>query len=247
MNTLTNLLQEKKIKALILDMDGVITHTSKIHADAWKRMVDTFLRKRGEEEGKVYEPMDADKDYRAFVDGVPRHKAVRDLFKARGIELPEGTPEDYMGKETVVGMGNLKNMYFLELIKQGVEVYQDTVEWLKQQQKDGRRIAVVSSSKNCHDILQRAGLDRFFEVRVDGLTMATQGLQPKPAPDIFLEAAKQLGVAPGETAVFEDAVAGIQAAKAGNFALVIGIDRSNNGKSLQNSGADMIIHNFENV
>ncbi|MBF9254780.1 beta-phosphoglucomutase family hydrolase [Pontibacter sp. 172403-2] len=246
MNTLNELLQEKNIKALILDMDGVVTHTAKIHADAWKRMADTFLRKRGEEEGKEYEPMDADKDYRTFVSGVPRHQAVRDLFKSRGIELPEGTPDDYMGKETVVGLGNLKNMYFLELIKQGVEVYEDAVEWLKQQQKAGRRIAVVSSSKNCHDILQRAGLERFFEERVDGLTVLTQGLHPKPAPDIFLEAAKRLGVAPGEAAVFEDAVTGIQAAKAGNFALVVGIDRDNNAVDLQLSGADLIIHNFEN-
>ncbi|WP_242919385.1 HAD family hydrolase [Pontibacter liquoris] len=247
MSTLNNLLQEKNIKALILDMDGVITHTAMIHAEAWKRMVDTFLRKRGEQDGKAYEPMDAEKDYSAYVDGVPRHTAVRNLFKAKGIELPEGTPEDYTGKETVVGLGNLKNMYFQEMIKQGVEVYEDTVEWLKQQQKAGRRIAVVSSSKNCHDILQRAGLERFFEERVDGLTAATEGLQHKPAPDLFLETAKRLNVSPSETAVFEDAPKGIQAAKAGNFALVVGIDRGGNKAPLEESGADLIIQGFENA
>ncbi len=244
MNTLNNLLQEKNIKALIVDMDGVVTHTAKIHADAWKRMVDTFLRKRGEEEGKEYEPMDEEKDYRAYIDGVPRHQAVRDLFAARGITLPEGTPEDYNGKATVAGLGNLKNMYFLELIKQGVEVYNDTVAWLKQQQDTGKRLAIVSSSKNCHDILQRAGLLRFFEERVDGLTVVTQNLQPKPAADMFLEAANRLGVSPAETAVFEDAPAGIQAAKAGNFALVVGIDRGTDSQSLQQSGADLVISGF---
>ncbi|WP_347159025.1 HAD family hydrolase [Pontibacter chitinilyticus] len=247
MSTLTNLMQEKNIKALIVDMDGVITHTSQIHADAWKRMVDTFLRKRGEEEGKEYELMDAEKDYQAYVYGVPRHTAVRNLFKSRGIDLPEGTPEDYMGKETVVGLGNLKNMYFLELVKQGVEVYEDTVEWLKQQQQAGKRLAVVSSSKNCHDILQRAGLDRFFEVRVDGLTAAKEGLQPKPAPDLFLEAAKCLEVKPEEAAVFEDDAQGIEAAKAGNFGLAVGINRGAKEQQLQASGADLLISNFASL
>jgi beta-phosphoglucomutase family hydrolase len=245
MSTLNQLLQEKHIKALILDLDGVVTQTARVHAQAWKRMFDAYLKQRGEHEGKHYPPLDIGTDYRELIDGIPRYDGVRNFLESRGISLPEGSPEDEAGDETVGGLGNLKNLYFHELVKQGgVDVYDDTVAWLKQQRKNGMRTAVISASKNCVEVLHAAGIERLFEEHVDGLQSAQLKLKGKPAPDIFLEAARRLGVTPQEAAIFEDARKGVQAGKAGEFALVVGIDRTHDAAGLEESGADLVIQEF---
>jgi beta-phosphoglucomutase family hydrolase len=245
MSTLSSLLNEKKIRAVILDLDGVVTQTALVHAQAWKRMFDSYLKKRGEEEGKQYEPLVIETDYREHIDGIPRYDGVRNFLQSRGVALPEGTPEDEAGEETIAGLGNLKNLYFQELLRQnGVDVYKDTVAWLKQQRKAGMKTAIISASKNCVDVLQAAGLEHLFEEHVDGLQASELGLKGKPAPDIFLEAAKRLGVQPQEAAVFEDARKGVQAGKAGGFSLVVGVDRGHDEAGLKQSGADLVIREF---
>ncbi|MCP2045074.1 beta-phosphoglucomutase family hydrolase [Pontibacter sp. HSC-36F09] len=245
MNTLQQNLQEKNIKALIFDLDGVVTQTARVHAQAWKRMFDAYLQKRGEEEGKHYEPLDIETDYREYIDGIPRYDGVRNFLESRGITLPEGSPEDETGHETVSGLGNLKNMYFQELVRQGgVDVYDDTIAWIKQQKQNGMRTAVISASKNCVDVLHAAGIEQLFEEHVDGLQSSELGLIGKPAPDVFLEAARRLGIAPAQAAVFEDARKGVQAGKAGGFGLVVGIDRTHDEAGLKASGADLVIKEF---
>lgn len=248
MNTLQQNLQDKNIKALIFDLDGVVTQTARVHAQAWKRMFDAYLQKRGEKEGKHYEPLDIETDYREHIDGIPRYDGVRNFLESRGIRLPEGAPEDEEGQETVGGLGNLKNMYFQELVRQeGVDVYDDTIAWLKQQKQHGLRTAIISASKNCVDVLHAAGIAQLFEEHVDGLQASQLGLKGKPAPDVFLEAARRLGIAPQEVAVFEDARKGVQAAKAGGFGLVVGVDRTHDQAALKAGGADLVIQEFPKV
>ena len=230
---------------MILDLDGVVTQTALVHAQAWKRMFDSYLKKRGEEEGKHYEPLVIETDYREHIDGIPRYDGVRNFLQSRGVSLPEGTPEDEPGEETIAGLGNLKNMYFQELLRQdGVEVYKDTIAWLERQREAGMKTAIISASKNCVDVLHVSGLAQHFEEHVDGLQASALGLKGKPAPDVFLEAAKRLGVQPQEAAVFEDARKGVQAAKAGGFGLVVGIDRAHDEAGLKESGADLVIREF---
>ncbi|MBX0334984.1 beta-phosphoglucomutase family hydrolase [Pontibacter sp. HSC-14F20] len=248
MDTLQQYLQENNIKALIFDLDGVVTQTARVHAQAWKRMFDAYLQKRGEEEGKHYEPLDIETDYREYIDGIPRYDGVRNFLESRGITLPEGSPEDETGHETVSSLGNLKNMYFQELLKQeGVDVYDDTIGWLQREKQKGMRTAVISASKNCVDVLHAAGIEQLFEEHVDGLQSSELGLKGKPAPDIFLEAARRLGIVPAETAVFEDARKGVQAGKAGGFGLVVGIDRTHDEAGLKASGADLVFQKFPSI
>ncbi|WP_266205763.1 trehalose-phosphatase [Pontibacter kalidii] len=236
------LLESKQVKALIFDLDGVITRTARVHANAWKRMFDDYLKQRGQLEGKVYEPLNIATDYRRYIDGIPRYDGVRNFLSSRSITLPEGTPVDEPGKETVAGLGNLKNAYFHDLLQQGgVEVYPDTVAFVKEMRQRGYRTAVISASKNCQAILAAAVLEALFEVRVDGVLSAELGLKGKPAPDIFLEAARRLQVKPEQAAVFEDALAGVEAGKAGGFALVVGIDRTNQAEELSKHGADVVL------
>ncbi|NDK54300.1 beta-phosphoglucomutase family hydrolase [Pontibacter sp. BT213] len=233
------------MKALILDLDGVITQTAKLHSQAWKKMFDVYLERKGRKEGITYQPLTIATDYRQLIDGIPRYDGVRNFLESRNIHLPEGDPDDEPGKETIAGLGNLKNLYFQEFIKQGmVDVYPDTINWLKQQRRQGLRTAVISASKNCEAILASVGLMELFDVRVDGVVSAKLNLKGKPAPDIFLEAARQLGVKPNEAAVFEDALAGVQAGKAGQFAIVVGIDRTGDAAALKQHGADLVIQNF---
>lgn len=243
--SLAQLLKDKNIKALILDMDGVITQTAKVHAAAWKRMFNDYLQQRGKQEGKAYEPLQIATDYRQYIDGIPRYDGVQNFLASRNIELPEGTAEDAPGTETVAGLGNLKNDYFRELVQRdGVDAYDDTVKFLEKRKSEGYRTAVISASKNCQAILSAAGLKDLFEVRVDGVVSAALGLKGKPAPEIFLEAARQLGVSPQEAAVFEDAQAGVAAGKAGGFALVVGINRTDQAAELTEHGADLVLDKF---
>ncbi|WP_242928246.1 trehalose-phosphatase [Pontibacter vulgaris] len=242
---LENALNRKSIKALILDLDGVVTQTAKLHANAWKHMFDDYLLQRGKQDKKEYEPLSIPLDYRQYIDGIPRYDGVRNFLKTRSISLPEGSPQDEPGKETVAGLGNLKNQYFLELVKQGgAEVYTDTISWLEQQRRLGRQTAIISASKNCQAILRGAGIENLFDVRVDGVVAEELGLKGKPDPAIFLEAARKLRVLPQQAAIFEDALAGVKAGKAGNFALVVGVNRGNAANTLLHNGADLVISNF---
>ncbi|GAB3533314.1 hypothetical protein GCM10027443_18610 [Pontibacter brevis] len=244
-SNLSQLFAQKNIKALIFDLDGVITQTAKVHANAWKKMFDDYLLQRGGQEQLVYKPLDIATDYRDYIDGMPRYDGVRNFLASRNIVLPEGTAADAAGKETVAGLGNLKNDYFQELIRQeGVEVYADTVSFIKQMIVQGFRTAVISASKNCQAILAAAGLEELFEVRVDGVVSIELGLKGKPAPDVFTEAARQLGVLPDQAAVFEDALAGVEAGKAGGFALVVGINRTDEASELLKHGADLVLDKF---
>jgi beta-phosphoglucomutase family hydrolase len=246
LSSLHHLLEEKNINALIFDLDGVITQTAKVHALAWKRMFDDYLLKRGEQEGKVYKPLHIATDYRQYIDGIPRYDGVRNFLASRGIVLPEGNTKDAAGKETVAGLGNLKNYYFQNLVTEdGVEVYDDTVTFVKQHKARGYRMAVISASKNCQAILAAAGLEALFEVRVDGMVSLELGLKGKPAPDVFTEAARQLGVQPQESAVFEDALLGVEAGRAGGFALVVGINRTGEAaEEFVHHGADLVLDKF---
>ncbi|MHA6249158.1 beta-phosphoglucomutase family hydrolase [Pontibacter sp. CAU 1760] len=244
-NRLLQLLKERNIQALILDMDGVITQTARLHAAAWKKMFDAYLRQRGQQDAKNYAPLEIATDYRQHIDGIPRYDGVRNFLQSRGILLPEGTAADTPDMETVAGLGNRKNEFFQELMQaQGVEVYPDTLAFLKKRKAEGYRLAVISASKNCRSILAAAGVADMFEVRVDGQVAVERNLKGKPAPDVFIEAARQLGVPVGKTAIFEDAISGVQAGRAGGFALVVGIDRTNQEKELIENGAELALQQF---
>lgn len=232
-------------RAAILDMDGVITQTAQLHARAWKQMFDTYLRGCEARQGEPHQPFDIDVDYRQYVDGKPRHDGVQSFLKSRGLALPLGEPSDEPSKETIGGLGNRKNEIFRELLQQeGVEVYEDAVEQIGVWRQAGWKIAVISSSRNCEAILKAANLLDRFDAKVDGNDLAPLQLQGKPAPDMFLHAARQLGVDPSQTIVVEDAIAGVQAARKGRFGLVVGLARNREGDDLQEAGADIVLQDL---
>jgi beta-phosphoglucomutase family hydrolase len=223
------------IIACLFDLDGVLTKTAEVHAKAWKQMFDEFLEKRGEA------PFDAVRDYDQYV-GKPRLDGVRDFLASRGIELPDGRADDPPGAQTVTGLGNAKNEIVLRLIReQGVEPYAGSVRYLHAARDAGLRRAVVSSSHNCRDVLVAAGIEDLLEVRVDGIVAEERHLRGKPAPDTFLAAAEELGVAAAQAAVFEDALAGVQAGRDGGFAFVVGVDRSGQRDALLTHGASVVV------
>jgi alpha,alpha-trehalase len=233
------------LKAVILDMDGVITRTATVHARAWKTMFDEFLRKR---EGEAYEPFDIDRDYRPYVDGKPRYDGVRSFLASRGIELPEGREDDKPDRETVCGLGNRKNELFREVLQRdGVEAYEDAVEQINNWKRAGLKVAVISSSLNCEEILNAANVLDLFDARVGGKDSDRLGLEGKPAPDIFLKAAELLGVACGEATVIEDAIAGIEAGRNGRFGLVVGVARDGEGDDLKQAGADRVVRDLREL
>jgi beta-phosphoglucomutase family hydrolase len=227
------------IKACLFDLDGVLTQTAKVHAEAWKQTFDEYLKKR---DGDNFKPFDKHADYDEYVDGLPRYDGVRNFLKSRGIELPEGSPDDSPDKDTIDGIGNRKNVLVLELIKrQGVEAYEGSVRYVKAARDAGLHRAVVSSSANCRDVLVAAGIEDLFEARIDGIVADEQHLKGKPAPDTFLAGAKALGMSAGECAVFEDALAGVQAGRAGKFGYVVGVDRVGQADALREHGADVVV------
>ncbi|WP_237586853.1 HAD family hydrolase [Pontibacter russatus] len=245
MTDLNKLIRERNSRALILDMDGVVTNTAVLHAEAWKKLCDSYLKQRSEQDGKHYEPFDLMKDFHAYVHGVPRLEAMRNFMGSRGIDLPQGNPEDEASENTVVGLGERKDLYFHELLKQnGVVVFDGAVQWVKEQRQAGMKTAIVSASRNCLTILRRAGLEKLFDVRVDRVVSNELHLRNKPAPDIYLEAARQLGVQPEEAAVFEDSPEGIAGAKAAGFGLVVGVDHGTRKEELKTKGADLVIQGF---
>jgi beta-phosphoglucomutase family hydrolase len=231
--------------AVLLDLDGVITDTANLHAACWKKMFDEYLQKRATQRGEAFRPFDLAKDYRLYVDGKPRFDGVRDFLASRGIQLPEGSPDDLPQVETACGLGNRKNDLVNDAIEDtGVEPYDGSVKLIHQLHHRGFKIAVVTSSQNCTAVLEAAKLDAFFDVRVDGNMILAQQLAGKPAPDTFLIAAKLLGAEPTRTVVIEDAISGVQAGFNGSFGLVIGVARKGNAEELQHHGAHLVVNDL---
>jgi len=231
-----------RVQACLFDLDGVITQTAKVHAAAWKEMFDAFLKARADNTGEAFVPFDEVGDYDAYVDGKPRSDGTRSFLASRGIELPEGVPDDPLDAETVQSLGNAKNEIVLRRIRtDGVEAYDGSVRYVRAVRAAGLRRAVVSSSTNCADVLIAAGIADLFEERIDGVTAERDHLAGKPAPDMFLAGARALGVDPGDAAVFEDALAGVAAGRAGRFAFVVGVDRAAQARELKAHGADVVV------
>ncbi|MFK4101934.1 beta-phosphoglucomutase family hydrolase [Streptomyces sp. NPDC019531] len=235
---MTELGLPEEIKACLFDLDGVVTRTAVVHAAAWKEMFDAFLCER---EGQRFRPFD-DHDYDEYVDGRPRADGVRTFLTSRGIELPEGSPGDPPGAETINGLGNRKNDLVLEKIRtDGVEAYDDTLTYIRAARAHGLRTAIVSSSANCRDVLRAIDAEDLFDVRVDGVVAAERRLPGKPRPDTFLAAAHELGLDAPRSAVFEDALAGMDAGRAGGFGYVVGLDRVGQTDALYAHGADVVV------
>ena len=230
------------IEACLFDLDGVLTNTASVHAAAWKETFDALLRNRSASVGEPFRTFDAVADYDAYVDGKPREDGVRDFLASRGISLEEGASDDPPTALSVHGVGNRKNELFLaRLAERGVEAYPGSVQFVHAVRKRGLRRAVVSSSANCSAILTSAGIAELFEVRIDGLAAAERGLRGKPMPDTYRAAASDLGVAPARAAVFEDALAGVAAGRAGRFGYVVGVDRVGQAVALRAHGADRVV------
>lgn len=230
------------VRACLFDLDGVLTRTAVVHARAWKDTFDAFLRDWYARRGQPFVAFDLDRDYGSYVDGRPRLDGTRTFLAARGIELPEGMPDDPPGTPTVHGLSNAKNVEILRRIRtDGVEVYPDALAYLRAVGSAGVARAVVSSSANTADVLRVTGLAASFDARIDGVVAEQRNLAGKPAPDTFLAGAAELGVGPGQAAVFEDALAGVEAGRAGGFALVVGVDRVGHGDALREHGADRVV------
>jgi len=240
--------QSYSFDAVIFDLDGVVTKTAVVHATAWKAMFDEFLHSRAGKMGKPFKEFTYEEDYLTYVDGKPRYKGVQSFLESRGINLDFGDPSDGTDKETVCGLGNRKNIKFVEVLKaEGAEVYQTTVDLIHDLRSKGIRIGVASSSANCQYILQSTGLEELFETRVDGVVSRELGLKGKPEGDIFVTAAENVGAKPDRAIVVEDAVSGVQAGVNGGFGLVIGVARENNQDDLKSNGADVVIDDFAGI
>jgi beta-phosphoglucomutase family hydrolase len=226
------------IRACLFDMDGVLTETATVHARAWKSMFDDYLRQG---DGDDFKPFTQD-DYDEYVDGKPRYDGVKSFLSSRGIELPQGSSSDAPATETIDGLGNRKNELVLKIIHdEGVKPYPGSVRYVNAVREAGLHTACVSSSVNAGEVLEAAGIRDRFEKLVDGHVVEDQGLRGKPAPDTYLKAAEELGVSPAEAAVFEDALSGVQAGRAGNFGFVVGVDRVGQAEALEQHGADVVV------
>lgn len=234
--------------AVIFDLDGVITKTALVHSAAWKKMFDGYLKERESKYSEPFKEFSVKEDYLPYVDGKPRYKGVESFLISRGIEIPYGDPSDAPGMETICGIGNRKNIAFNEALKSdGVQVYDSTVALIHRLKEEGIRVGVASSSKNCRQVLQTAGLLDLFETRVDGEVSAEIGLKGKPEPDIFTVAADNLNVSYDRAVVVEDAVSGVEAGRKGNFGLVLGIAREDNEKELYAHGADIVVDDIDAI
>jgi beta-phosphoglucomutase family hydrolase len=230
------------VHACLFDLDGVLTKTAKVHAAAWKEMFDAYLCERAKRTGERFVRFDEKDDYDEYVDGKPRRDGVRSFLASRGIELPEGDEDDSPSVETVRGLGDRKNEIVLRLIREhGVEAYEGSVRYLRAAREAGLRRAVVSSSSNCREVVAAAGIEALLETRVDGIVAEREHLRGKPAPDTFLAGARALGVKPAAAAVFEDALAGVAAGRAGGFSCVVGVDRVGQAEALRAHGADLVV------
>ena len=234
--------------AAIFDLDGVITKTAKVHAEAWKQTFDEYLKLREKRDGEAFKEFSKDDDYLLYVDGKPRYEGIKSFLESRKIEIPMGDLSDSADKETVCGLGTKKNAKFRYVIKKyGVEIYPSTLAFLKSLKECGVKIGVASSSKNCQFILQASELEDLFETRVDGEVSAELGLKGKPEADIFVRAANNLGVVPANSIVIEDANSGVQAGRNGGFGLVLGVARKNNEFELLGYGADIAVRDLSEI
>ena len=230
------------LDAFLFDLDGVVTRTTSLHAAAWKRLFDEYLAGRAAADGTALVPFDAEEDYLRYVDGRPRAAGVESFLAARGMSLPPGRADDGPESETLNGLGNRKDRYFTEALeRRGVEVFEGAVRFIREARTRGVRTAIVSSSRSGAAVLDAAGVSRLFDARVDGVDLERLGLAGKPAPDSFLEAARRLGTWPGRAAVFEDALVGVEAGRAGRFRLVVGVGRGVHAEALRARGADVVV------
>ena len=241
-------ISKEKFDAVLFDLDGVLTATASIHADCWKEMFDTFLKRRAGKESELFREFDIATDYKKYVDGRRRYDGVRGFLESRDIALSEGRPNDPPEAETVCGLGNRKNEMVNETIRTiGVKPFPDSVALVRHLCETGLKTAVVSASANCQTVLMGAGIADLFDVRVDGKVAAERNLPGKPKPDTFLAAAKDLGVSPERAVVVEDAISGVQAGRAGNFGLVIGVAREGDAEALRKNGADIVVNDLTEV
>jgi trehalose 6-phosphate phosphatase len=230
------------LDAVIFDMDGVVTETATVHASAWKRLFDTFLKQRAEATGEPFVEFDEKADYERYVDGKNRYDGVRSFLESRGITLPDGSPSDPPGSDTVCAMGNDKDTYFLADVREnGVRPYESTLRLIRDLRAKGIKIGLVSASRNAEEVLRGAGAIDLFDERVDGVVAAELNLPGKPRPDTFCEAARRLGVEPARAAVVEDALSGVAAGRAGDFGLVVGVARAGQQDALLQAGADVAV------
>jgi beta-phosphoglucomutase family hydrolase len=230
------------VRGCLFDLDGVLTQTAKVHDAAWKQMFDGFLRGWSTRTGQPFVPFDPVKDYDEYVDGKPREDGTRSFLASRGINLPEGSEDDPPDAETVYGLSNRKNEIVLQRIRtDGVEAYPGSVRYVKAVRDAGLPRAVVSSSANAKDVLAAAGLGDLFDARIDGVVAERDHLRGKPAPDTYLAGARALGLEPRAGAVFEDALAGVAAGRAGGFGFVVGVDRVGQADELRQHGADTVV------
>jgi beta-phosphoglucomutase family hydrolase len=236
------------VHACLFDLDGVLTDTASVHRRAWKAMFDDFLRRRADASGSAFVPFDATADYLTYVDGKKREDGVRSFLASRGITLPEGDPDDGPDAETVSGLGNRKNAAFQHTLHHdGVTVFEGSRRYLEAVVAQGLPVAVVSSSANTREVLEVTGLARFVDQRVDGVTMREENITGKPAPDSYLAGARRLGVPPAESAVFEDALSGVEAGRAGHFGYVVGVDRVGQADALRQHGADVVVDDLADL
>lgn len=234
-----------EIHGLLFDLDGVLTQTAKVHAEAWKQTFDEYLKQRADKSGEKFVPFDKVSDYDDYVDGKPRYDGVQSFLESRGIDLPEGSDDDPPDAETIHGIGNRKNELVLKLIHDdGVQPYEGSVRYVQAAADAGVPRAVVSSSTNTHEVLKAAGLDGYFDHVVDGVYTTSHHLKGKPAPDTYLAGARELGLEPANAAVFEDALAGVESGRAGNFGYVVGVDRVGQAAALKQHGADVVVQDL---
>jgi beta-phosphoglucomutase family hydrolase len=230
------------VRACLFDLDGVLTDTASVHRKAWKAMFDSYLRERAQQTGERFIPFDVEADYLTYVDGKKREDGVRSFLAAREITMPEGDPDDDPSAETVHGLGNRKNELFHQIIREdGVTVFEGSRRYLEAVAAGDLAVAVVSSSANTREVLEITGLGKYVQQRVDGVTMRQEHIPGKPAPDSFLRAAELLGVQPAQAAVFEDALAGVEAGRSGHFGCVVGVDRVGQAEALRRNGADTVV------
>ncbi|MBO0806674.1 MAG: beta-phosphoglucomutase family hydrolase [Actinobacteria bacterium] len=237
-----------RMRACLFDLDGVLMQTARVHAAAWKAMFDSFLTAWAERTGNPFVPFDVHADYNRFVDGKPRADGTASFLASRGIALPPGRDDDPPDALTVHGLGNQKNKIVLtKIAEEGAEVFPGSLRYLMAVHAAGLACGVVSSSANCRPILAAAGIEPMMQVVVDGLVAAEQGLAGKPAPDTYLAASRALRVPPSQAAVFEDALAGVSAGRAGGFGWVVGIDRADQGDELRAHGADVVVSDLADL
>jgi beta-phosphoglucomutase family hydrolase len=236
------------IEACLFDLDGVLTQTAKVHAKAWREVFDALLAERAQKTREGFRPFDEVADYDEYVDGKPREEGVRSFLASRHISLPEGSEGDPPEANTVHGLANRKDFLFLQLIhSQGVQAFEGSVRYLHAARAARLRLAVVSSSRHCSEVLRAAGLQGQFDAQVDGNVAHARGLAGKPAPDTYLEAARMLSVTAPQSAVYEDALAGVEAGRAGAFGLVVGVDRAGQAAALREHGADIVVKDLADL